>query len=121
MSDFPELAEQYIAMWNETDPSARRAIVTSLWAEDGQYIDPVATAAGHDEIDALVAAVQGQFPGMAFRLAGAVDAHHDQARFSWELGPAGREALVIGFDVAQRQSDGRLGLVLGFLDKVPAA
>jgi hypothetical protein len=57
---------------------------------------------------------------MTFRLAGPVDAHHDQARFTWELGPDGADALVVGFDVAQRDSDGRLALVLGFLDKVPA-
>jgi SnoaL-like domain len=121
MSDFPEVADQYIAMWNETDPSARRAIITSLWAEDAQYIDPLVAAAGYDEIDATVAAVQQQFAGMVFRLASAVDAHHDQARFTWELGPAGGPALVVGFDVAQRDEDGRLRLVLGFLDKVPAA
>jgi hypothetical protein len=29
---------------------------------------------------------------MTFRLAGAVDAHHDQARFTWELGPDGADA-----------------------------
>jgi hypothetical protein len=58
---------------------------------------------------------------MTFWLAGPVDAHHDQARFSWELGPADAEALVVGFDVAQRNADGRLALVLGFLDKVPSA
>jgi hypothetical protein len=56
---------------------------------------------------------------MTFRLAGAVDAHHDQARFTWELGPAGADAIVVGFDVAQRDADGRLALVLGFLDRVP--
>ena len=27
MSDFSKLAEQYIATWNETDPSARRALM----------------------------------------------------------------------------------------------
>ena len=58
---------------------------------------------------------------MTFWLAGQVDAHHVQARFSWELGPAGAEALVVGFDVTQRNADGRLALVLGFLDKVPSA
>jgi len=58
---------------------------------------------------------------MSFRLGGAVDTHHDQARFTWELGPAGADPVVIGFDVAQRDADGRLALVLGFLDKVPAA
>jgi hypothetical protein len=58
---------------------------------------------------------------MTFRLASAVDAHHDQARFGWELGPAGTGAVVACFDVAQRDGDGRLALVLGFLDKVPSA
>lgn len=57
---------------------------------------------------------------MTFWPAGAVDAHHDQARFTWELGPDGADAVVVGFDVAQRDADGRLALVLGFLDRVPS-
>jgi hypothetical protein len=120
MSDFTKLAEQYIASWNETDPSARRALIGEIWSADGQYIDPLAQVTGPDQIDAVIAAAQQQFAGMKFRLAGAVDAHHDQARFTWELGPDGT-AVVVGFDVAKRDSDGRLALVLGFLDKVPSA
>jgi hypothetical protein len=120
MSDFTKLAEQYIATWNETDPSARRALIDEVWSADGRYIDPLADAAGRDQIDAVIGAVQAQFTGMTFRLAGTVDAHHDQARFTWELGPDGTEALVVGFDVAQWDADGRLALVLGFLDKVPS-
>jgi hypothetical protein len=49
-----------------------------------------------------------------------VDAHHQQARFTWGLGPDGAEPLVVGFDVAVTDGDGRLRTVLGFLDKVPA-
>jgi hypothetical protein len=120
MSDFTKLAEQYIATWNETDPSARRALIDEVWSPGGQYIDPLAEVTGRDQIDAVIAAAQGQFAGMTFRLAGAVDAHHDQARFTWELGPEGT-AIVVGFDVAKRDADGRLALVLGFLDKVPSA
>ena len=120
MSDFAKLAEQYIATWNETDPAARRALIDQVWAADGQYIDPLAEVSGRDQIDAVIAAAQGQFAGMRFRLAGPVDAHHDQARFTWELGPDG-DALVVGFDVAKRDADGKLALVLGFLDKVPSA
>jgi hypothetical protein len=108
-------------MWNETDPSARREIIQEIWSDHGRYIDPLATVAGHDGIDAVVTGAQAQFPGMTFRLASAVDAHHDQARFTWELGPDGADAPVVGFDVVQRDGDGRLALVLGFLDKVPAA
>jgi hypothetical protein len=80
----------------------------------------MAMARGVEAIDATIGAVQQQFPGFVFRLAGPVDAHHDQARFSWELGPAGEEALVVGSDVAVRDEEGRLSLVLGFLDRVPA-
>jgi hypothetical protein len=120
MSDFTKLAEQYIAAWNETDPANRRALIDEVWAEDGCYIDPLAEVTGRDQIDAVIAAAQQQFAGMTFRLAGAVDAHHDQARFTWELGPDGTD-LVVGFDVAMRDGDGRLALVLGFLDKVPSA
>ncbi len=120
MSDFTKLAEQYIAAWNETDPAARRALIDQVWAADGQYVDPLAEVSGRDQIDAVIAAAQQQFAGMRFRLAGPVDAHHDQARFTWELGPDGT-ALVVGFDVAKRDADGKLALVLGFLDKVPSA
>ena len=126
MSDFTELAGRYIATWNETDPSARRAMVEETFSSSGRYVDPLADVTGHDQIDAFIAAAQAQFSGLTFRLAGNVDAHHDQARFTWELGPYGdgddgAEAVVVGFDVAQRDADGRLALILGFLDKVPSA
>jgi hypothetical protein len=121
MPDFTKLTEQYIATWNETDPSVRRALIDQLWSSGGRYIDPLADVTGPDQIDAVIAGAQAQFGGMTFRLAGAVDAHHDQARFTWELGPDGADAIVVGFDVAQADADGRLALVLGFLDKVPVS
>ncbi|MGA8460309.1 MAG: nuclear transport factor 2 family protein, partial [Streptosporangiaceae bacterium] len=61
-----------------------------------------------------------QFPGLVLRLGGPVDGHHNLARFSWHLGPAGGEPIVIGFDVAVLAGD-RIESVHGFLDKVPAA
>ncbi|KAA0020030.1 nuclear transport factor 2 family protein [Antrihabitans cavernicola] len=121
MSDFDQIAAQYIAVWNETDAVKRRQAIDTLWAADGRYVDPMAAASGRDEIDATIGAVQQQFAGLTFRLVGAVDAHHDQARFQWELGPDGVEAPIVGFDVVEANSDGQLTQVLGFLDKVPAA
>lgn len=118
---FDELAERYIAIWNETDPARRRRNIDDLWAPEGRYVDPLAVAEGRDAIDATIAAVQSQFHGMTFRLAGPVDGHHNQARFTWELGPEGVEALIVGFDVAITDGNGRLSQVLGFLDRVPAA
>ena len=111
-----ELVARYLETWNETDPAARRKAIDELWAEDGVYTDPMAVAAGRDAIDATIAAVQGQFSGLAFTLAGPVDAHHDIARFTWSLG----DELVIGFDVLVLDDDGRIARIHGFLDKVPA-
>ncbi|SIM85684.1 nuclear transport factor 2 family protein [Micromonospora cremea] len=118
---FDELAERYIAVWNETDPARRRRDIDDLWAPEGRYVDPLAVAEGPDAIDATIAAVQSQFPGMTFRLAGPVDGHHNQVRFTWELGPEDVEAPIVGFDVAVTDGNGRLTQVLGFLDRVPAA
>jgi hypothetical protein len=121
MSTHEQLAHRYIALWNETAPAARRRGIEDLWSEDARYVNPLAEAQGHEAIDATIAAVQGQFPGFEFRLAGPVDGHHDLARFTWELGPVGDEAPIVGFDVAVTDGDGRLRSVLGFLDRVPAA
>ncbi|MBV8930916.1 MAG: nuclear transport factor 2 family protein [Mycobacteriaceae bacterium] len=118
---YQEIAQRYIDAWNETDPTARKAAVGDLYTEDARYVDPLAEAYGRDAIAATIGAVQQQFPGFVFRLAGPVDGHHNQARFGWELGPAGEPAPIVGFDVAVTDEAGRITSVLGFLDKVPAA
>ena len=116
-----DTAQRYIDTWNTTDADARAAAVTALYAEDARYVDPLVDAAGHEEISATIGAVQQQFPGFRFRLTGPVDAHHDQVRFRWELGPAdAAEAPIAGSDVAVLAGDGRLAGLLGFLDRVPA-
>ena len=68
-----DLVARYLETWNETDPAARRKAIDELWAPGGVYTDPIATA-GRDQIDATIAAVQEQFAGLAFTLAGPVDA-----------------------------------------------
>src|SRR5215469_14995192 len=82
MTDFQTVAARYIDTWNETDPARRRMAVASLWATDGRYVDPLADVEGHDQIDATIAAVQAQFPSFRFRLAGPVDGHGHQCRFT---------------------------------------
>ncbi|MFF0295745.1 nuclear transport factor 2 family protein [Kitasatospora sp. NPDC004615] len=120
--DLHNIVERYLAVWNETDPTARRKLIDDVWATDGTYTDPLTATRGRDEFDATLAAVQSQFPGLTFRLGGPVDTHHNVARFTWELAQEGAdEALVIGFDVLTATEDGRIATVVGFLDKVPSA
>src|SRR5437879_4573694 len=92
-TDAQATVARYLDAWNERDAATRRAIIDEIWAAGGTYTDPLAQVAGRDGIDGAIAAVQGQFPGLVFRLGGAVDAHHELARFTWELGPAAGEAL----------------------------
>jgi hypothetical protein len=115
-----EIVDKYIASWNETDGERRRALINHLWAADGSYTDPLADVRGREEIDAVIAGAQQMFPGMVFSLGGPVDANHNQARFTWHLGPEGADPVVVGFDVAVVNGDGQLRSVHGFLDKVPA-
>jgi hypothetical protein len=118
LTDTTQLVESYIAIWNETDAVERKTLIAETWTEDAAYTDPLADVTGHDGIDALVAAVQSQFPGLVFRRLGEVDAHHQYMRFAWEAGPEGAEAVIAGTDAAVI-GDGRLRRVVGFLDLVP--
>lgn len=121
MSVHEKTVERYLAAWNAAEPSATAAAVAAAWADDGGYTDPLASVTGHQEIFGLIGAVQAQFPGHRFRLVGAVDGHHDVARFGWELVAADGTAPVAGFDVLTLDLDGRIRSVIGFLDRVPAA
>ncbi len=121
MPDFDDLATRYIDSWNQTDAAARRAEIGKLWTENALYTDPLVSVQGHDEIDAAIAGVQSRFPGFEFRLASPADGHHDQFRFSWELGPRDADAPIAGSDVAVVGPDGKIQTVLGFLDRIPAA
>lgn len=111
---------RYFEAWNAPDPETRAKAVAAAWTETGSYTDPLADVSGHAGITAVIAAAREQFPGFAFRLTGAVDGHHDTARFSWELvNEADRTAPVAGSDVVTLDEDGRIVAVLGFLDRVP--
>ena len=119
-TEVEQLVDQYIAAWNETDPGTRRELIARTWADNGRYLDPLMSGAGHDGIDAMIGGVQTQFPGYRFRRAGELDAHHNVIRFSWELGPEDGPALAGGVDFAVMVDD-RLQSITGFLDFAPGA
>lgn len=120
MIEFTAIACRYLEAWNETDPAKRREIVDEVFSADAVYTDPLGSVRGHEGIDGFIAGAQQQFAGLRFGLGGAVDGHHDIARFSWHLGPEGAaEPLAIGFDVVTVEG-GKIRTVAGFLDKVPA-
>lgn len=118
--DASRIAARYIAAWNEPDAGRRRALVSEVFAPRATYIDPMAHSAGHDEINAMIGAVQQQFAGLRFSLHGKQDGHNNVVRFFWALGLGGAEPVAHGTDVAVVSEDGRLTSVTGFLDAVAA-
>jgi hypothetical protein len=109
------IAERYIATWNEPDPDRRRALAGEVWTDDGSYLDPLMRGDGPDEIAAMIGAAQAQFPGHRFELAFGPDAHNDVVRFAWRLvGDGG--PVASGVDFATVAQDGRLRAVTGFLE-----
>jgi hypothetical protein len=49
MTDAAQIADRYIAVWNETDPARRRALLAEGWTENATYVDPLMAGEGHDE------------------------------------------------------------------------
>ncbi|MET8566225.1 nuclear transport factor 2 family protein [Streptomyces flaveolus] len=114
-------AARYFEAWNAARPEDIEKAVAAAWTEDGGYTDPLVDVRGHEQIAAVIAAAHEQFPGFVFRPLGAVDGHHDTARFGWELvNEEDGSAPVAGFDVVTLDEEGRIRQVLGFLDRVPA-
>ena len=117
MPQIAAVVDNYIAMWNETAPERRRAIIAETWTDDARYLDPVMSGEGADGIDAMVAAAQQQFPGHRFELTQGPDAHNDRVRFAWKLvGPQNGTPVAAGVDFGTVAADGRLQAVTGFLE-----
>lgn len=119
MNQYSELIERYFAAWNETDAATRRSIIAHTWTERASYTDPLMQAEGHDNLDAMIAGVQTQFPGYRFRQTIPVDTFQDRLRFSWQLIAPGGDAVVTGTDFGKVAPDGRLETITGFLDRAP--
>ena len=119
--DLDALVGRYLTAWNTDDPAGRRAAIEAVWTPDHRFTDPLADVTGHDELDGFIAQVRGHYPGAVFRLVSAVDAHHDVARWSWEMTAADGSVAAVGHDTVRLAADGRIALFVGFFGPLAAA
>ena len=106
--------DTYLDAYGEADADRRMQLIERVWATDGRLLDPPLDGQGHAGISELTTVVHAHYPGHTFRRTTAVDAHHDVARYGWELvGPDGTVA-VAGLDVVELGADGKIIRVLGF-------
>jgi hypothetical protein len=137
MSEATQLANRYMALWNEPDADRRRRMIAELWTEDGsQILQPpqemraiaaspglgmAATlqARGHAELDARAATSYEHWvasEGLSFRGRDDVERLGDVVKFGWEAVARDGEAVAGGLNVLILAGDGRIERNYTFVD-----
>jgi hypothetical protein len=116
-----EVVEDYIALWNASEPEERRRLAERALAEDATVAYPSVEARGRDEIVAAIGNVHQRVPGVRFVSTSGVEQHHGWLRATWRMMQGDGEVLFDGVDSAETGEDGRLRRVIGFHDPPPAS
>jgi hypothetical protein len=124
-----QLAEKYLALWNEPDADRRRRMIAELWTQDGRHIlqppeeiraiaarpgialTATLEARGYEEIEARAASVYEHWvgsEGLSFR--GGDDAQRlgDVVTFHWEAVAEDGQVSGVGLDFLVLAADGRI-------------
>jgi hypothetical protein len=124
-----ELADRYLALWNEPDADRRRRTIADLWTQDARHvvqppqeIRAIATqpgigltaileARGHQEIEARVASAYEHWvgsEGLSFRRRDDVEQLADVLKFHWEALDKDGELFEVGLHVLVLAADARI-------------
>jgi hypothetical protein len=124
-----ELADRYLALWNEPDADRRRRTIAELWTQDARHvlqppqeIRAIATqpgigltaileARGHQEIEARVASAYEHWvgsEGLSFRRRDDAEQLADVLKFDWEALDKDGELFAVGLHVLVLAADGRI-------------
>lgn len=120
-TDLTEVVDTHLAGYCEPDRTRRLALLRRAWSADGKLVDPPFDGAGPEGVADLVDAVLEHYPAHTFRRTTAVDAHHDHARYGWELVAADGTVAVGGTDFVTVDDAGRLATVVGFFGELRPA
>ncbi len=110
-TDLDTFLDRYMAMWNEPDAAARRALVEQLWSPDAINATPNMIVVGHDEIVARVTRSYDLFVGTGehhFELHVPSVAHHGAVRVSWRMVTADGTVAALGHEFLVLADDGRI-------------
>jgi len=108
LDDAKDIAERYVAAFNEPSAAVRHAKIASLWAPAGAFISSSAVRNGRDAIAAQASALHDTYVanGFVFAAASTSQMHHDVASFQWQrqsrdggrIAAAGCELLILDED-----------------------
>ena len=124
-----DVAEKYVALWNEPDDDRRRRMIAELWTEAGRHVlqppqeiraiaaqpgialTAVLEARGHDEIAARAAGVYEHWVGserLSFRGRDDADRLADVVKLHWEAVAKDGTVFAVGLSVLVLAVDGRI-------------
>ena len=124
-----DVAEKYVALWNEPDDDRRRRMIAELWTEAGRHVlqppqeiraiaaqpgialTAVLEARGHDEIAARAAGVYEHWvgsEGLSFRGRDDADRLADIVKLHWEAVAADGTVFAVGLSFLVLAGDGRI-------------
>jgi hypothetical protein len=112
MVEAQQLADRYVAAWNETDSERRRRAIEGLWVTHGEHYVDTRHAVGYD---ALETRIRGSHEknvtnsGNIFRTVQDARQLHNVVIFHWQMLPAGgEEILATGLEFLVVGDDGRI-------------
>lgn len=112
MINAQHLADRYVAVWNETDPAARRSAIAQLWRPDGHHYVKTLQVQGHDALEQRVTGSHEKNvrnAGHVFRAARNAQQLPGMVTFNWEmLKPATGEVVATGLEFLEVDGDGRI-------------
>ena len=131
-----QLADRYMALWNEPDADRRRRMIAELWTEDGsQILQPpqemreiaaspgigpaTREARGHSELQARATTSYGHWvgsEGLSFRARGDAQRLGDVVKFHWEAVAEDGSTAAVGLNVLVLAADGRVQRNYTFVD-----
>jgi hypothetical protein len=124
-----ELAERYLALWNEPDAEQRRRMIAKLWVEQGRHVlqppqeirevaaqpgiamTAILQARGYEEIEARAASVYDHWvgsEGLSFRGRHDADRLDDAVKFHWEAIAKDGTVFAVGLCFLVLAADGRI-------------
>ena len=124
-----ELAQKYLALWNEPDADRRRRMIGELWTKDGRHflqppqeireiaaqpgigLTAILEARGYEEIDGRVTSAYEHWvgsEGLSFRGRDDVERLGDVVKFHWEAVAKDGELFAVGLHFLVVAADGRI-------------
>ena len=124
-----QLADRYLALWNEPDADRRRRMIAELWTDDGRHIlqppqeirgiaaqpgiglTAILEARGYQEIELRVASAYEHWvgsEGLSFRGRDDAERLGDVVKFHWEAVAKNGEVFGVGLSFLVLAGSGRI-------------